>query len=184
LSPGNVRTLRNLIYELTSYVEEDEPISIQLVQLALAKLNYGVGDYSTSGKANWPQDDPLAGSAATSSGSARKMSLTALHVFLRSMAREGDIVLPVELCNLRRGETFKQWTARAKALHHRSRGPGYRRNSATGSRTLGRGEDRHGYRAETDVGQAGEARDRVTYVAGSRGSGSRRRTVDTSIRLW
>lgn len=27
---GKVRTLRNLIYELTSYVQEDEPISIQL----------------------------------------------------------------------------------------------------------------------------------------------------------
>src|SRR5687767_7097311 len=34
--------------------------------------------------------------------------------FLRSIAREGDIVLPLELCVLRRDETFKQWTARAK----------------------------------------------------------------------
>ena len=31
--PGNVRMLRNLIYELTSYVQEDEPISIQLSSL-------------------------------------------------------------------------------------------------------------------------------------------------------
>jgi hypothetical protein len=31
-----------------------------------------------------------------------------------SIAREGDILLPVELCILRREETFKQWTARAK----------------------------------------------------------------------
>ena len=30
------------------------------------------------------------------------------------MAREGDIILPLELCVLRRGETFKQWTAHAK----------------------------------------------------------------------
>ncbi len=31
-----------------------------------------------------------------------------------SLAREGDIILPFEVCILRRGETFKQWTARAK----------------------------------------------------------------------
>ena len=37
--PGNIRALRNLIYELTSYVEESEPISIELVQFVLAKLN-------------------------------------------------------------------------------------------------------------------------------------------------
>lgn len=30
------------------------------------------------------------------------------------MANEGDIILPLELCVLRGGETFKQWTARAK----------------------------------------------------------------------
>ncbi|CAN5860578.1 hypothetical protein BH18ACI4_BH18ACI4_23780 [soil metagenome] len=35
--PGNIRALRNLIYELTSYVDE-EPISIELVQFALARL--------------------------------------------------------------------------------------------------------------------------------------------------
>jgi hypothetical protein len=32
-----------------------------------------------------------------------------------SIADEGDIILPLELCVLRRGETFKQWTARAKS---------------------------------------------------------------------
>ena len=37
--PGNIRALRNLIYELTSYVDESEPISIELVQFVLAKLN-------------------------------------------------------------------------------------------------------------------------------------------------
>jgi DNA-binding NtrC family response regulator len=38
----------------------------------------------------------------------------ALQVALRSMADEGDIILPLEVCLLRQGETFKQWTARAK----------------------------------------------------------------------
>ena len=40
---GNVRALRNPILELTSYLEEDEPISIQLVQFAVAKPNYRIG---------------------------------------------------------------------------------------------------------------------------------------------
>lgn len=34
--------------------------------------------------------------------------------YLNSIAREGDIILPLELCVLRREETFKQWSARAK----------------------------------------------------------------------
>jgi DNA-binding NtrC family response regulator len=42
------------------------------------------------------------------------MDETTLHVFLRSIAHEGDIILPLELCVLRSGETFRQWTARAK----------------------------------------------------------------------
>src|SRR5258706_14847787 len=37
--PGNIRALRNLIFQLTSYVTENEPISIQLVQFVLAKLS-------------------------------------------------------------------------------------------------------------------------------------------------
>ncbi len=111
---GNIRTLRNLIYELTSYVEEDEPISIQLVQFAFAKLNYRIGNHGIVTNDDCPEDDPVAGSGATSSGNAMNNSPAALHAFLLSMASEGDIILPIELCVLRRGETFKQWTARAK----------------------------------------------------------------------
>ncbi len=40
--------------------------------------------------------------------------LISLHSFLVSIAREGDIVLPLELCLLRRGETFSQSEARAQ----------------------------------------------------------------------
>jgi len=111
--PGNVRTLRNLIYELTSYVEKDEPISVQLVQLGLAKLNRRVSNQVTSTD-DWLQDDAVSVSGAISSANVSSMSSAALHVFLRSLANEGDIILPFELCVLRRGETFKQWTARAK----------------------------------------------------------------------
>jgi DNA-binding NtrC family response regulator len=42
------------------------------------------------------------------------MNAAAKHSLVRSIADEGDIILPLELCVLRRGETFKQWTARAK----------------------------------------------------------------------
>lgn len=112
--PGNVRTLRNLIYELTSYVKEDEPISIQLVQFAFAKLNYRIGSPITVTNYNRPEEDPVAGGGAISSSNARNMRSAALHAFLRDIASEGDIILPIELCVLRRGETFKQWTARAK----------------------------------------------------------------------
>jgi transcriptional regulator with PAS, ATPase and Fis domain len=37
--PGNIRALRNLIYELTSYINEGEAITEELVQFTLAKLN-------------------------------------------------------------------------------------------------------------------------------------------------
>jgi DNA-binding NtrC family response regulator len=33
---------------------------------------------------------------------------------LASIAQPGDIILPLDVCVLRQGETFKQWTARAK----------------------------------------------------------------------
>ena len=35
---------------------------------------------------------------------------------LRLVAQDGDIVLPVEVCLLRRGETLRQWAARVKQL--------------------------------------------------------------------
>jgi hypothetical protein len=36
--------------------------------------------------------------------------------FLKSIAREGDVILPLELCILRRDETFKQWSARGNGV--------------------------------------------------------------------
>lgn len=102
--PGNIRALRNLIYELTSYVEVSEPISIELVHFVLAKLNSRGGNPVTSKN----------GTLHTSGGDQTNIDAAALHSLVRSIAREGDIILPLELCVLRSGETFKQWTARAK----------------------------------------------------------------------
>lgn len=109
--PGNIRALRNLIYELTSYVKESEPVSIELVQFVLAKLNSRGGNPITSrngtGQATSSPSNELT-SAVANMDEATKRAL------LRSIAHEGDIILPLELCVLRSGETFRQWTARAK----------------------------------------------------------------------
>src|SRR5215216_2358211 len=102
--PGNIRALRNLIYELTSYINEGETITEDLVQLSLAKLN-NRNEF-----------------AATISGSSpRELSVEDVNVvrtvpesLLASIAQPGDIILPLDVCVLRQGETFKQWTARAK----------------------------------------------------------------------
>jgi transcriptional regulator with PAS, ATPase and Fis domain len=88
--PGNVRTLRNLIYELTSYVQEHEPISIQLVQFALAKLNHRIGGPIPVGADNRPEEDHIDGGSAIPSSKARNTRSAALHAFLRDIAREGE----------------------------------------------------------------------------------------------
>lgn len=92
--PGNVRALRNLIYETTSYVEDNESISVSLLKLVLANFR--------------------ARSSNQNSRSSAEGSKHAVQDFMDAIVREGDIVLPFELCVLRKGETFKQWTARAK----------------------------------------------------------------------
>lgn len=107
--PGNIRALRNLIYELTSYVDENEPISVALVQFVLARLN---SRRSTNGKRQ--SGSSQFSNELTSAGNAANMDAAAQYSLLRSIAHEGDIILPLELCVLRRGETFRQWTARAK----------------------------------------------------------------------
>lgn len=111
--PGNIRALRNLIYELTSYVEESEPISIELVQFVLAKLNLRGGNPVTS-KNGLAQTSLSPSNETTSGGDQANMNAAAQHSFLRSIAHEDDIILPLELCVLRSGENFRQWTARAK----------------------------------------------------------------------
>ncbi len=112
--PGNIRALRNLIYELTSYVGENEPISIELVRFVLARLN-SRGSNSVTGTSDKRQaGSSNPGNVLISAGRPSKMDDAVEHSLLRSIADEGDIILPLELCVLRRGETFKQWTARAK----------------------------------------------------------------------
>lgn len=102
--PGNIRALRNLIYEITSYVNIDDVITEDLVLFTLAKA--GNREQSSIG------------------GSLEHREVTNLNTIsaetmpdslLASIAKPGDIILPLELCVLRKGETFKQWTARVKS---------------------------------------------------------------------
>jgi DNA-binding NtrC family response regulator len=111
--PGNIRALRNLIYELTSYVKESEPVSIELVQFVLAKLNSDGGNPITS-RNGTRQESSSPSNELTAAGNIVNMDEATKHALLRSIAHEGDIVLPLELCVLRSGENFRQWTARAK----------------------------------------------------------------------
>jgi DNA-binding NtrC family response regulator len=113
--PGNIRALRNLIYELTSYVSENEPISIELVRFVLARLTSRGNNLITGTNGQQQAGSSHFGNELISESNSSTMdAAVAQHSLLRSMADEGDILLPLELCVLRRGETFKQWTARAK----------------------------------------------------------------------
>ncbi|HEY6803761.1 MAG TPA: sigma 54-interacting transcriptional regulator [Pyrinomonadaceae bacterium] len=111
---GNIRALRNLIYELTSYVSEDESISIELVRFVLLKLSSRRVNPVTHVVSEEAPDSPRSGVKLTSTIYAANLDPATQFAFLRSIACEGDIILPLELCVLRRGETFKEWTARAK----------------------------------------------------------------------
>jgi two-component system, NtrC family, nitrogen regulation response regulator GlnG len=113
--PGNIRSLRNLIYELTSYVEDERPISGELVQFALARLTCrGAHSLADANNDDEYTVSPVFDDAPTLVPDLSRIDSAAQQSFLNSIAREGDIILPLELCVLRRGETFKQWTARAK----------------------------------------------------------------------
>jgi len=105
--PGNIRSLRNLVYELTSYVSDNEPIGFDLVHAALERLR-------TRSRYNFV--GPSVPYVMNPSPSARNhdSNSAVTERCLDLIAKEGDIILPLDLCVLRREETFKQWTARAK----------------------------------------------------------------------
>jgi hypothetical protein len=105
--------LRNLIFELTSYVNENNPISIDLVQFVLAKLRSKGGTYfSAVSVRQLPFSDQR--NSVSPRANSDNFDQVALRSFFSSIVRDGDVILPLELCVLRREETFKQWTARAK----------------------------------------------------------------------
>lgn len=115
--PGNIRVLRNLTYELTSHVNLDEPITTELVETALIKLR----------ARELPQASPtidaetlvLEQSALQAIEKHHKHPSSDVlskvhHKIARKVSGEGDIILPLEVCLIRQGETFQEWTARVK----------------------------------------------------------------------
>jgi transcriptional regulator with GAF, ATPase, and Fis domain len=114
--PGNIRVLRNLMYELISYAGDGRPITIEMVAEALGRIRERellTPPAGTTVQAAAPSVQPTSVEPADG-GQEFGGDALALHNALRSMADEGDIILPLEICLLRRGETFREWAARAK----------------------------------------------------------------------
>lgn len=103
---GNIRVLRNTIYELTSYVAGGEMITMERVAEALAWLNADAGGVDSVERDEANVETLKAGEGLYPSPQ--------LAEALQGLAQEGDIVLPLEVCFLRRGETLKDWMLRAK----------------------------------------------------------------------
>jgi hypothetical protein len=98
--------------KVTSYLEQNDSISVQLVESVLDKLRSRGCNHIASCNANEAQcADPDNIIRITRTENVFPQDL---HSVVRAIAREGDIILPLELCVLRNGESFKQWTARAK----------------------------------------------------------------------
>jgi transcriptional regulator with PAS, ATPase and Fis domain len=110
--PGNIRALRNLIYELTSYLADNEQNSIQLVRFSLNRLHARGGNPVIPTIGN-PRGFPDARKAFPL-GCPKNIRFSGQHADLGSIVNDGDIILPLEVCVLRRGETFNQWVKRAK----------------------------------------------------------------------
>ena len=105
---GNVRVLRNTVLELTSYVRDGKSITMERVQTAIAKLSARQTEVAALHISS--------GSAAACLTKHASPTMEEIADSLRQVAQEGDIVLPVEVCLLRRGETLRQWAARVKQL--------------------------------------------------------------------
>jgi len=107
---GNVRVLRNTICELTSYVVNEELITMECVLQSITKSNH---------KPRSSAAPPSSASDVVNSSSL-KIAASQMHAedeaaaLLQLFAQDGDIILPVEVCLLRRYETLDEWTARIK----------------------------------------------------------------------
>jgi len=104
---GNIRALRNAVYELTSYAAENELLTMEQVQAYLAKQ---LREQSKRINSSGVQSTSVTNKASYTPETQARLILDSL----RAVAEDGDIVLPIEVCLLRRGETLKQWTTRVK----------------------------------------------------------------------
>jgi len=103
--PGNVRSLRNLVFELTSYVEDREWISVELVQSTLARLRSRHAEFAVT--SDVPKMFDRVNEHEPYTDSVGIVPSLSEDLFLKSIAREGDVILPLELCIRRREETSR-----------------------------------------------------------------------------
>lgn len=89
---GNIRALRNSVLELTSYIEDERPITVEEVQRQLAKIG---------GRPSVPEVATTATQIAAGQSVEPELTLS-----------EGDIVLPAEARVIKRGETLDDWLDR------------------------------------------------------------------------
>lgn len=99
---GNIRMLRNTVLELTSFVMDDEPITSKAVRVHLAQL----AEHHSSGSA--AEGTVQVPSAVKNSANVRDV-LTAFGIVLE----DGDMIVPLEACVVRRKETLDEWQDRA-----------------------------------------------------------------------
>ena len=99
---GNIRMLRNAVLELTSYVIDDEPITSEAVR---AHLAYLVAHHSSNGAAY----GVIPASGALKAPASARDVLAACGIVLE----DGDMIVPLEACVVRRRETLDQWQDRA-----------------------------------------------------------------------
>jgi DNA-binding NtrC family response regulator len=113
--PGNVRSLRNLVFELTSYVADREWISVELVQSTVARLRSRHARFAVT--SDVPNMFDGVAEPEPYNASVRIVQPVSEDSFLKSIAREGDVILPLELCVLRR-EDFQAMERPGQTLQH------------------------------------------------------------------
>ncbi|HZJ43829.1 MAG TPA: hypothetical protein VFD63_08685, partial [Pyrinomonadaceae bacterium] len=87
--PGNVRSLRNLVFELTSYVEDREWISVELVQSTLARLRSRHAEFAVT--SDVPKMFDRVNEHEPYTDSVGIVPSLSEDLFLKSIARAGDV---------------------------------------------------------------------------------------------
>lgn len=117
---GNIRELRNTVFELTSYVADNQPITNEAVrgQLTGLKSRHVIDDrratFATSSAQVSSADEVaikldafMLSDGATTLAATRKL-LAALGIEVT----DNDIIVPLDACIVRSGETLSEWEAR------------------------------------------------------------------------
>jgi DNA-binding NtrC family response regulator len=118
--PGNIRALRNLIYELTSYMGESELISIELVRFVLVRLNSRGSNLVTGTNGERQGGSSPPGIQLIPVGKASSMDAAAQHSLVRSIAGEGDIIFAARTLRVASRRNLQAMDRAREALQHSS----------------------------------------------------------------